>query len=447
MVDLPDWSALDANDAPPLEEHLDRPGRIVVVLATDRCLEDGWALRSTLDIARSWGASGHKIVVADGMLEAPTLHSFLGLTNTEGVADAVLYGSSVRRIAKPAPQGSYFFVTAGSPTSDPVQVFAGDRWRDLCDGFVEAGVALLLFTGARSPGLAAALGSATDVLVLKDQNEDVLPHLEGVQAPVRFVLGPQPAPEPEPEPEPTEEDAAVAAALAALDVPAEPKARGTRGPLVLALSAIILGIVGAATFDIVTIPGISPSTRGPRPAVVEEGATVAVSNPIAETTLRLSHSVAVGAFQDLAVAEERAGALSTDGVLAIVVPVSIDDSVLYRVLLDPAEDVESAEGLSLDVGMAVGEASVDWVVRESSLGFEVGETADLESAQRRVEVLRDLDVPAYVLAVDFVNGSTRFRVYAGAYANDQEASYLRSHLEERGLGNLTLSDRIGRLPE
>jgi cell division protein FtsN len=61
-------------------------------------------------------------------------------------------------------------------------------------------------------------------------------------------------------------------------------------------------------------------------------------------------------------------------------------------------------------------------------------------------VLVGLDVPAYVLAMDMSDGSTRYRIYAGAYANEQEATYLRGHLEAQGLNDPTLSTRVGRIP-
>ena len=61
-------------------------------------------------------------------------------------------------------------------------------------------------------------------------------------------------------------------------------------------------------------------------------------------------------------------------------------------------------------------------------------------------VLRGLDVPAYVLAVDYTDGSTRYRVYAGAYADEAEASLLLLHLTDSGLNAAHLSDRKGRLP-
>jgi hypothetical protein len=70
-----------------------------------------------------------------------------------------------------------------------------------------------------------------------------------------------------------------------------------------------------------------------------------------------------------------------------------------------------------------------------------------EAALRRSGVLQGLGVPSYVLAVTYSDGSVRFRVYAGAYADEAEATYLSGLLQERGLSSATLSERTGRLPE
>jgi hypothetical protein len=71
---------------------------------------------------------------------------------------------------------------------------------------------------------------------------------------------------------------------------------------------------------------------------------------------------------------------------------------------------------------------------------------ELEAAWRRVEVLASLEIPAYVLAVDFDDGSVRYRVYAGAYAEESEGVGLARLLQEVGLSAPALTDRIGRVP-
>ena len=126
MVDLPEWSAFDANAPPVLPEHADRPGRLVAVVATRRAREEGWAIDATVDIVRAWSESGLRVVLADTELADATLHECLETDNTEGVADTVLFGSSVRRVAKKASDGAFFIITAGTAAADPAAVLASE---------------------------------------------------------------------------------------------------------------------------------------------------------------------------------------------------------------------------------------------------------------------------------------------------------------------------------
>jgi hypothetical protein len=71
----------------------------------------------------------------------------------------------------------------------------------------------------------------------------------------------------------------------------------------------------------------------------------------------------------------------------------------------------------------------------------------LATAQARADELSQSGLPAYVMAVDYSDGSTAFRIYVGAYADEVEAAYLSSVLAEQGLGRATFSHRTGRLPE
>jgi hypothetical protein len=132
-------------------------------------------------------------------------------------------------------------------------------------------------------------------------------------------------------------------------------------------------------------------------------------------------------------------------VFAILAPVRVDGTVYHRVLVGPATDSMSAEALADRLALETAVSSASWVVRTTPLAFELGELLDEEATARRVEVLRGLGVPAYSLAIDFSDGTTRYRVYAGAYADEEEASYLQSHLIAQGLDNATLTTRIGRV--
>ena len=300
MVQLPEWSTFDASAAPVLPEHSERPGRLVAVVATERAREDGWAIEATLDIVRAWSESGRKVVLADTALADATLHACLNVDNAEGVTDTVVFGSSVRRVARRNDEGAFFVITAGTASVDPGAVLASERWERLCRGFVEAGVTLVSYVGAESDGKTAILGLATDVVLLAASTEDAWSAVAGTAAPVRAVLGP-PSTKPgvtppvngqgevsdplaaevdvragdvgddsaeegdEPAhgtdatlPEvatPPEVEASIARASKGSSAPA---ATGSRRLVPLAVGLILVLIVGAVALGWIDIPGISP---------------------------------------------------------------------------------------------------------------------------------------------------------------------------------------------
>jgi hypothetical protein len=189
MVELPEWSAFDAKAAPVLPEHAERPGRLVALVATTEARDDGWAIEAAVALVRAWSESGRQVVLADTALADATLHEWFETDNAEGVTDTVLFGSSVRRVAKRSKDGSFFIITAGTASADSRAVLDSERWKRLSRGFVEAGVTLVSYVGAESDGKAAVLGLATDVIVLAGSAEAAGATLDGVGAPVRAFIG------------------------------------------------------------------------------------------------------------------------------------------------------------------------------------------------------------------------------------------------------------------
>jgi len=190
------------------------PGRVVVVMSPPAARRDGWSGRMTLDLLDVWGDSGHRVVLADCVLEHPTLHREAGLANEEGVVDAALFGASVSKVARPAPGRSFYLVSAGAPSADPDAVASSPRWLRVEQGFRDARVTLVLFLRAECAGFAAFLARADDVIVLSDGPEGTAVP-EGLEVgKVRAHLGP----------EPSEVSAVPAAAGSHLDPVAEPVA-------------------------------------------------------------------------------------------------------------------------------------------------------------------------------------------------------------------------------
>ncbi len=236
----------------------------------------------------------------------------------------------------------------------------------------------------------------------------------------------------------------------------EPPGRNRRsglliGALIGALLIVAAAVVAAAWLGYIAIPGITPRAGAASDPAAPTSApiTALAGAPATETSPPMGFSVALAAYEDSSAARGQVLELSgkVPGVLFITAPVEIGGSVVHRVMAGPAPDSAAAVSLAGRVAVAAGLDPTTWVARGTPLAYQLGEMPELEAARRRSEVLVGLGVPSYVLAVTYSDGSTRFRVYAGAYADAAEAAYLSGLLHERGLSSATLSKRTGRLPE
>jgi hypothetical protein len=188
IVELPEWQPFTAGRAPWMPESSER-GRVVVALAPAATSRERWSADVALGIADAWGESGHRVVVADCVLEHPTLHRNAGLENGEGVVDAALFGASVSRVAQSVPGRSFFFVSAGSPAGDPEAVVTSARWGRLQDGFRDAGVTFVVFLREGCVGEAMIIDDADDIVVLTDSADRVPRTARETAGKIRMLVG------------------------------------------------------------------------------------------------------------------------------------------------------------------------------------------------------------------------------------------------------------------
>ena len=189
IAELPEWQPYASGDVPWIPEAAER-GRVVVALAPAPASREQWSTEIVFDLLEGWSRSGHRVVLADYVLEHPMLHRKAGLANEEGLSDAALFGASVSRIARPVPGRSFFFVGTGSPAGDPEAVLATQRLGRLQDGFREAGVTFVAFVRQGCVGVSDLIGAADDVLVLAPTTEDLPYGVHEAVEKVRAVLGP-----------------------------------------------------------------------------------------------------------------------------------------------------------------------------------------------------------------------------------------------------------------
>ncbi|HET9949701.1 MAG TPA: hypothetical protein VFQ22_12325 [Longimicrobiales bacterium] len=166
-------------------------GRIVAVVASQGAVASGWAPAAALDLARVWSGAGEKVILADGGLHYPSLHTLAAVQNDEGLSDAALFGVSIGRVAKPVDGGAFFLIPAGTAVADANSVPGSRRWGRLLEGCQEAGVKLLVYLRDGDSGCAAFLGSASDIVILSDRGEGTPGAVRDLEGMVRAVLGPR----------------------------------------------------------------------------------------------------------------------------------------------------------------------------------------------------------------------------------------------------------------
>lgn len=153
------------SSVPPLPG-ADEGEALVVLLAAAAGRGDGWAERAAAGLAAGWTEQGRPVLLADLALERPRLDRVVGAGPGEGVSDALLFGSSIERIARRAPDGRFLFLSAGTATARPEAVASSGRWAGVAKDCARQGSTLVVFLPAELPGGEALLERASDVLLL-----------------------------------------------------------------------------------------------------------------------------------------------------------------------------------------------------------------------------------------------------------------------------------------
>ncbi len=219
------------------------------------------------------------------------------------------------------------------------------------------------------------------------------------------------------------------------------------------LPVTVLG-VGAALVRIGLLDLPWPLTPEPttvptatEPAGPETGPLAGGSPPQVVSDVAV-YSVSLGSYQAADFAATRVAALraTVPGVLFTSVPVDVDGYVIHRILAGAVADSASAAALAETVGESLGAPSFEWGLRPTPFAFLVDEHETRADAERTAQELSDLSIPAYVLALDLSDGSTRFRVYVGAFEDAREASHLSTRLESLNVQPAQFTHRAGRAP-
>jgi hypothetical protein len=233
-----------------------------------------------------------------------------------------------------------------------------------------------------------------------------------------------------------------------------------KGSSVTGRRALLVAGAAAAVVAIVMLRSSSnvAQTEGPD-AAIDAPIPEATRSPVAAEPTDVStpdptpvdaawdYSLAIGSVRDLEDAstyQRRLGAEAASTWFGLA-PLVVNGTVFNRILAGLASDSLGAEGMKAQIGSAVDEDAAPWYARPAGLAFLLGEFTALTEARDRARAVTDDGVPSYVLAVEYSDGSERYRVYAGAYGTEEEAAHLRTELQSRLLPT-SLVERIGKLP-
>lgn len=200
-----------------------------------------------------------------------------------------------------------------------------------------------------------------------------------------------------------------------------------------------------------TDPGAPTGTEDPA-GEQEEAAppppAVEATPPAAELSApHPRYSAGLAALGDLDTALRWAADIRADvpGHLVYIAPVRVNGTVYYRVIAGLQEGASGVAGVIAEVAEATRRDGSVWIVRETDVAFALGDFQEEEAARAHVADVTGQGIPAYVLALDYADGSVQYRVYAGGYPNASEAAYMEELLRQAGM-DAPLVERRGRLP-
>lgn len=126
-------------------------GRVVAVRASPRARDQDWAAHAAVAIAGHWASQGARVLLVDLCFDEPRLHRAFNAANLEGITDAIEYGASLGRIARPANEDKFWVATAGTLVASSDSLLDRTAWHRLLATLVERGVTVVTYQVAESP--------------------------------------------------------------------------------------------------------------------------------------------------------------------------------------------------------------------------------------------------------------------------------------------------------
>ena len=108
-----------------------------------------WDAAQAWLVAREAICGKPRVALVDLSLNMPVLDHGAVRRTEEGIVDALLYDTSLTRIAQPQDEPGLHYLGVGTPTDKPQDVWGHPRWSRLAAGFRSQGAVLLLFLPPR----------------------------------------------------------------------------------------------------------------------------------------------------------------------------------------------------------------------------------------------------------------------------------------------------------
>ncbi len=404
-----------------------------------------WAAAQAWAVARAASRGRPRVALVDLSLTQPVLDAGAARRGAEGIVDALLYGSSLTRVAHPQDEPGLHYVGVGTPTNHAEEVWAHPRWNRLHAGFRSQGALLLLFV---PPGAIRHLALQPDgVIVLArtgwsqsaQQPRGVSEWLEqGI--PLLAVLS-EPGSAPESAPPPSVRGPRRQVVTA-------PHRRG-KGNLMFA--AAFLGVIAATAVWAATRssgspvppPASSDLVAAPVTATGREDALTDSAVPAARPERRdtLFYAIQVAAFNTWQRALEYASSLEDRRLAAAITPVHIRGRVWYRVMLGALPSAAEARAALQKLWRNGLVASGEGAIMRTPQAFDLGTRPSAETAWEETQRLRERGIPAY--SVEASQGAARILV--GAFETPDQTAVVESLLTAAGL-TASLVTRTGNAP-
>ena len=398
-----------------------------------------WAAAQAWLVAREAIRGKPRVALVDLSLNMPVLDHGAVRRTEEGIVDALLYDTSLTRIAQPQDEPGLHYLGVGTPTDKPQEVWGHPRWSRLAAGFRSQGAVLLLFLPPAAIRHASLRPDGIIILApggwhpAEGRWVDISRWLEeGI--PLLAVVS-----------NPDEETPAAGGGPTPTLTPRlgglllHPRRRGRSNRMFAWAFALI--VLAAATWTATRLTrsaAESTAAAPPQPPPSEPSREVGAGQPLAPPQLdSLSYSLQVASFNTLDRAVEYGVALENRRLVAAITPIRIGRSIWYRVILGALPTAADAEA-ALDVLWRDGLVeSGEGAILRTPQAFDLG-IRESDAAWEETQRLRERGIPAY--SVEASLGTAR--IFVGAFETPDQAAVVESLLTAAGL-TATLTTRTG----